>query len=85
MPPSSPPGGDPSRQSGLLQWFTAHHEICAGHGHIDLQIVHNNLMKNTTLTLIYATIKKNIKSNLHIHLALFLSHRGHHHFQSIYI
>lgn len=33
----SPPGGDPSSLSvGLLQWFTAHHAVCAGHGHINL-------------------------------------------------
>lgn len=57
MPPFSPPGGDPSSQCGLLQWFIAHHAICAGHGHKDLQMA-NNLKENATLILICASIEK---------------------------
>lgn len=58
MPPSSPPGGDPSSQSGLLQWFIAHREIYAGHGHTDLQTVHNDWKGNATFILTHATNKE---------------------------
>lgn len=41
MPPSSPPGGDPSACTPPTV-LRVHHEMCAGHGHRDLQTESND-------------------------------------------